>query len=163
MIFAVAFCHMINDVMQYLLVVDLIRSSRTPTRLISAQIGLLSFTFQVTASMLQPVIGIYTDKRPLPYSLLVGMASSTLGLVVLGCANSYGHAAARLGADGLGSAIFHPRARAWRGSPPGGRCGFAQSTFQGGRNAGSATRPGARKVRGGAAVRAELDRDKIRN
>ena len=139
-IFAVAFCHMINDVMQYLLVAiyPIIKDAYA---LDFVQIGLLSFTFQVTASMLQPVIGIYTDKRPLPYSLPVGMASSTLGLVVLGYANSYGLLLLGSALIGLGSAIFHPESSRVARLASGGRYGFAQSTFQVGGNAGSALGP----------------------
>jgi FSR family fosmidomycin resistance protein-like MFS transporter len=139
-IFAVALCHMINDVMQYLLaaIYPIIKTSYA---LDYVQIGLLTFTFQVTASLLQPVIGIYTDKRPMPYSLPVGMASSTLGLIVLGFATNYGMLLAGSALIGLGSAIFHPESSRVARLASGGRFGFAQSTFQVGGNAGSALGP----------------------
>ena len=139
-IFAVALCHMINDVMQYLLaaIYPIIKTSYA---LDYVQIGLLTFTFQVTASLLQPVIGIYTDKRPLPYSLPVGMASSTLGLIVLGHATTYGLLLVGSALIGLGSAIFHPESSRVARLASGGRYGFAQSTFQVGGNAGSALGP----------------------
>ena len=81
-ILAVSFCHMINDIMQSLLAA-IYPMLKTDFRLDFWQIGLLTLAFQVTASLLQPLIGMYTDKRPLPYSLPVGMASSLVGLVVL--------------------------------------------------------------------------------
>jgi len=139
-IFAVALCHMINDVMQYLLaaIYPIIKTSYA---LDYVQIGLLTFTFQVTASLLQPVIGIYTDKRPLPYSLPVGMASSTLGLIVLGHATTYGLLLVGSALIGLGSAIFHPESSRVARLASGGRYGVAQSTFQVGGNAGSALGP----------------------
>src|SRR5689334_3749693 len=131
---------MINDVMQYLLaaIYPIIKTSYA---LDYVQIGLLTFTFQVTASLLQPVIGIYTDKRPMPYSLPVGMASSTLGLIVLGFATNYGMLLAGSALIGLGSAIFHPESSRVARLASGGRYGFAQSTFQVGGNAGSALGP----------------------
>ncbi len=139
-IFAVAFCHMINDVMQYLLaaIYPILKSSYG---LDFVQIGLLTFTFQVTASLLQPVIGVYTDKRPLPYSLPVGMASSAAGLVVLGYASNYWLLLLGSALIGLGSAVFHPESSRVARLASGGRHGFAQSTFQVGGNAGAALGP----------------------
>ena len=87
-IVAVSFCHMINDIMQSLLTA-IYPILKTDYGLDFVQIGLLTLTFQVTASLLQPVIGMYTDKRPLPYSLPVGMASTLVGLIVLGFARDY--------------------------------------------------------------------------
>ncbi|MEO7223387.1 MAG: MFS transporter [Devosia sp.] len=139
-IVAVAFCHMINDVLQYLLVA-IYPIIKTSYGLDFVQIGLLTFTFQVTASLLQPVIGFYADKRPMPYSLPVGMASSTLGLVVLGYATNYGLLLLGSALIGLGSAIFHPESSRVARLASGGRFGFAQSTFQVGGNAGAALGP----------------------
>ncbi len=106
------------------------------------QIGLLSFTFQVTASLLQPVIGIYTDKRPLPYSLPVGMGvSSTLGLVVLGFANSYG---LLLLGSALGSGLGRcsiPKARGGAAGVRRAAMAWRNRLFQVGGNAGSALGP----------------------
>ena len=106
------------------------------------QIGLLTMAFQVTASLLQPLIGIYTDKRPLPYSLPVGMASSLVGLVVL----AYRAQLLRcccVGAVliGIGSAIFHPESSRVARLASGGRYGLAQSLFQVGGNVGQAIGP----------------------
>lgn len=139
-IFAVAFCHLINDVMQFLLTA-IYPILKTSYGLDFVQIGLLSLTFQVTASLLQPVIGIYTDKRPLPYSLPIGMASSALGLLVLGYATSYPLLLAGSALIGLGSAIFHPESSRVARLASGGKHGFAQSTFQVGGNAGAALGP----------------------
>ncbi|MBK8082757.1 MAG: MFS transporter [Devosia sp.] len=105
------------------------------------QIGLLTFTFQVTASLLQPAIGMYTDKRPMPYSLPVGMGSSLVGLIILGFANSYWLLLLGSAFVGLGSAIFHPESSRVARLASGGRHGLAQSLFQVGGNAGSALGP----------------------
>jgi FSR family fosmidomycin resistance protein-like MFS transporter len=105
------------------------------------QIGLLTFTFQVTASLLQPVVGIYTDRRPLPYSLAAGMGSSLIGLVLLATAHTYVMLLAGAMCIGLGSAIFHPESSRVARLASGGRYGLAQSTFQVGGNAGSAMGP----------------------
>ena len=139
-IFAVALCHMINDVMQYLLA-SIYPILKTSYGLDFVQIGLLSFTFQVTASLLQPVIGLYTDKRPLPYSLPIGMASSAAGLVVLGYAGNYWLLLLGSALIGFGSAVFHPESSRVARLASGGRHGFAQSTFQVGGNAGGALGP----------------------
>jgi FSR family fosmidomycin resistance protein-like MFS transporter len=105
------------------------------------QIGFLSFTFQVTASLLQPVIGVYTDKRPQPYSLPVGMGFSLCGLVVLGFAGEYWLLLLGSMLIGFGSAIFHPESSRVARLASGGRYGFAQSTFQVGGNVGAALGP----------------------
>jgi FSR family fosmidomycin resistance protein-like MFS transporter len=139
-ILAVSLCHFINDVMQSLLaaIYPLLKDSY---RLDFWQIGLLTLAFQGTASLLQPFIGMYTDRRPLPYSLPAGMASSLVGLVVLAFAHSY--AVLVLGAMliGLGSAIFHPESSRVARLASGGRFGLAQSVFQLGGNFGQAVGP----------------------
>lgn len=139
-IIAVSVCHLINDVMQSLLsaIYPILKESYG---LDYVQIGLLTFTFQVTASLLQPAIGMYTDKRPLPYSLPVGMASSLVGLIVLGFAQSYWLLLLGSAFVGLGSAIFHPESSRVARLASGGRHGLAQSLFQVGGNAGSAIGP----------------------
>ena len=106
-IFAVSFCHCINDIMQSLLsaIYPLLKENYG---LDFWQIGLLTFTFQVTASLLQPVIGMVTDKRPMPYSLPYGMASSLVGLIVLAYAGHYSLLLIGASLIGIGSAIFHP-------------------------------------------------------
>jgi len=139
-IVAVSVCHMINDVMQSMLmaIYPLLKANYN---LDYVQIGLLTFTFQVTASLLQPAIGIYTDKRPLPYSLPIGMGSSLLGLIVLGFSSSYWMLLVGSALVGLGSAIFHPESSRVARLASGGRHGLAQSMFQVGGNAGSAIGP----------------------
>jgi FSR family fosmidomycin resistance protein-like MFS transporter len=139
-IFAVAACHLINDIMQSLLsaIYPILKDSYG---LDFVQIGLLSFTFQVTASLLQPVIGIYTDKRPLPYSIAAGMGSTLVGLIVLGFAHDYWLLLVGSALIGFGSAVFHPESSRVARLASGGRHGFAQSTFQVGGNVGSAVGP----------------------
>ncbi len=139
-ILAVSFCHMINDIMQSLLAA-IYPMLKTDFHLDFWQIGLLTMAFQVTASLLQPLIGMYTDKRPLPYSLPIGMSSSLIGLVVLGFAPNY--PALVLGAMliGLGSAIFHPESSRVARLASGGRFGLAQSVFQLGGNFGQSIGP----------------------
>ncbi|MBX3578861.1 MAG: MFS transporter [Rhizobiaceae bacterium] len=137
---AVSVCHMINDIMQSLLaaIYPLLKDG---FQLDFWQIGLLTFAFQVTASFLQPVIGIYTDRRPLPYSLPVGMASSLTGLFVLAFAPSYTLLVIGSMLIGLGSAIFHPESSRVARLASGGRYGLAQSVFQIGGNFGQALGP----------------------
>lgn len=139
-IVAVSVCHLINDVMQSLLtaIYPILKENYG---LDFVQIGLLTFTFQCTASLLQPAIGMYTDKRPLPYSLPVGMASSLVGLIILGFAQSYWLLLLGSAFVGLGSAIFHPESSRVARLASGGRHGLAQSLFQVGGNAGSAIGP----------------------
>ena len=139
-IVAVSVCHMINDIMQSLLsaIYPILKDNYG---LDYVQIGLLTLTFQCVASLLQPAIGIYTDKHPLPYSLPVGMASSAIGLVILGFAQTYWLLLLGAAFVGLGSAIFHPESSRVARLASGGRHSFAQSSFQVGGNAGSATGP----------------------
>jgi FSR family fosmidomycin resistance protein-like MFS transporter len=139
-IIAVSVCHLINDVMQSLLsaIYPILKDNYG---LDYVQIGLLTLTFQCTASLLQPAIGMYTDKRPLPYSLPVGMASSLVGLIILGFAQSYWLLLVGSAFVGLGSAIFHPESSRVARLASGGRHGLAQSLFQVGGNAGSAIGP----------------------
>ncbi len=139
-IFAVAVCHLINDVMQSLLtaIYPILKETHG---LDFVQVGLLSFTFRVTASLLQPVIGFQTDRRPQPYSLAVGMGFTLVGLVMLGFAGNYALLLAGAAAIGLGSAVFHPESSRVARLASGGRYGFAQSAFQVGGNAGAAIGP----------------------
>ncbi len=139
-IFAVAFCHMLNDVMQSLLTA-IYPILKTSYGLDFVQIGLLSLTFQCTASLLQPLIGIYTDKHPLPYSIAAGMGSTFIGLVTLGFAHDYWLLLVGSAFIGFGSAVFHPESSRVARLASGGRHGFAQSTFQVGGNIGSAAGP----------------------
>lgn len=139
-IIAVSACHFINDVMQSLIsaIYPILKDNYG---LDYVQVGLLTFTFQCVASLLQPAIGMYTDKRPLPYSLPVGMASSLFGLIVLGFAQSYWLLLVGSAFVGLGSAIFHPESSRVARLASGGRHGLAQSLFQVGGNVGAAIGP----------------------
>jgi MFS transporter, FSR family, fosmidomycin resistance protein len=139
-ILAVSFCHGINDIMQSLLpaIYPLLKENYG---LDFWQIGLLTFTFQVTASLLQPIIGMITDKRPMPYSLPYGMASSLIGLVVLAYAGHYALLLVGASLIGIGSAIFHPESSRIARFASGGRFGLAQSLFQVGGNFGQSMGP----------------------
>src|SRR6202030_388348 len=106
-----------------------------------AQIGLITLTFQVTASLLQPLVGLYTDRRPQPFSLAIRMAFSLVGLVLLASANSYPMILVAAASVGLGSSIFHPEASRLARLASGGRYGFAQSLFPVGGNAGQSLGP----------------------
>lgn len=139
-ILAVSFCHGINDIMQSLLpaIYPLLKDNYG---LDFWQIGLLTFTFQMTASMLQPVVGIITDKRPMPYSLPYGMASSLIGLIVLAYAGHYWLLLVGASLIGIGSAVFHPESSRIARLASGGKHGLAQSLFQVGGNTGQAIGP----------------------
>jgi FSR family fosmidomycin resistance protein-like MFS transporter len=139
-ILAVSFSHMINDIMQSLLAA-IYPILKDGYRLDFWQIGLLTLTFQVTASILQPVIGIYTDKRPMPYSLPFGMGSTLIGLVTLAYASSYPLLLLGAAFIGFGSAVFHPEASRVARMASGGRYGLAQSLFQVGGNFGQSVGP----------------------
>lgn len=137
---ALGLCHLLNDVMQSLLaaVYPLLRAEFA---LDFWQIGLLTFAFQITASILQPAIGMLTDRRPFPQSLPIGMASTLVGLLLLGFANSYPMLLTGAMLIGTGSAVFHPEASRIVRLASGGRFGTAQSIFQVGGNAGTAIGP----------------------
>ena len=137
---AISCSHLINDMMQSL-IVAIYPVLKTEFDLSFVQIGLITLVFQMTASMFQPLIGLYTDKRPQPYSLPFGMGSTMCGLVVLGYATSYPMVLLAAAMIGLGSAIFHPESSRIARLASGGRHGFAQSFFQVGGNTGSAIGP----------------------
>ncbi len=139
-IIAVSFCHFLNDTMQSLLAA-LYPMLKTDFRLDFWQIGLLTMMFQVTASLLQPLVGIYTDRHPLPRSLACGMGSTLVGLLFLAFAPTYPLLLLGASLIGIGSAIFHPESSRVARLASGGRYGFAQSTFQVGGNFGSAMGP----------------------
>ncbi|MEZ5811098.1 MAG: MFS transporter [Rhizobiaceae bacterium] len=139
-LFAVSFCHMLNDVMQSMLAA-IYPMLKADFRLDFWQIGLLTMTFQVTASLLQPVIGFTTDKRPMPYSLPFGMASTFFGLLFLAWAGNYPMLLVGAAMVGLGSAVFHPESSRVARLAAGGRFGLAQAVFQVGGNIGTATGP----------------------
>jgi FSR family fosmidomycin resistance protein-like MFS transporter len=139
-ILAVALGHLLNDLMQSLIpaAYPLLKENLA---LSFAQIGLITLVFQGTASILQPLIGLYTDKRPLPYALAAGMASTGIGLVLLANAQTFAAVLGSVALIGLGSSIFHPEASRIARLAAGMRPGFAQSLFQVGGNAGSALGP----------------------
>jgi FSR family fosmidomycin resistance protein-like MFS transporter len=137
---AVSLCHCLNDIMQSLLpaIYPILKGG---FNLSFAQIGLLTFTFQLTASLLQPLIGTYTDRHPKPFSLPIGMGFTLLGLVSLGYATSYPELLGGAALLGLGSSIFHPESSRIARLASGGRHGMAQSVFQVGGNFGQALGP----------------------
>lgn len=137
---ATSLCHMLNDIMQSLLT-SLYPLLKTNFALDFVQIGLLTFAFQVTASLLQPVVGVVTDRWAMPYSLPSGMLSTCAGLITLGFANSFPMLILGACLIGIGSAIFHPEASRVARLASGGRHGFAQSFFQVGGNTGTAIGP----------------------
>lgn len=139
-ILAVSFCHMVNDIMQSLLSA-IYPMLKEEFRLDFWQIGLLTLAFMVTASLLQPLVGIYTDKRPMPYSLTFGMGMSMIGLILLAVAHSYWLLFVGACFIGVGSSIFHPESSRVARLASGGRFGLAQSLFQVGGNFGQALGP----------------------
>jgi FSR family fosmidomycin resistance protein-like MFS transporter len=139
-LFALSFCHLLNDSIQALLpaIYPLLKISFALT---FTQIGLITLTFQMVGSIFQPVVGFYTDRNPKPYSLVVGMALTLSGLVALALAPSYPAILGAAAMVGLGSAIFHPESSRMARLASGGRHGFAQSLFQVGGNAGTSLGP----------------------
>jgi FSR family fosmidomycin resistance protein-like MFS transporter len=137
---AISFCHLLNDMMQSLLpaIYPILKDSYGLT---FGQIGFLTFTFQVTASLLQPLVGFLTDQRPQPYSLSAGMGFSFVGLLLLSVANSYPALLAAAALVGTGSAILHPESSRVARMAAGKRPGLAQSVFQMGGNLGSSIGP----------------------
>ena len=139
-LFALSFSHLLNDSFQALIpaIYPLLKDS---FHLSFARIGLITLTFQMVGSVFQPFIGFYTDQNPRPYSLVLGMGITLLGLVELALAPSYCCVLAAAASVGLGSAIFHPESSRMARLASGGRHGFAQSLFQVGGNAGSSVGP----------------------
>jgi FSR family fosmidomycin resistance protein-like MFS transporter len=139
-ILSLSFCHLLNDMMQSL-VPALYPILKDSYGLSFAQVGLITLAFQCTASMLQPVVGFYTDKRPQPYSLMVGMGFTLVGLLLMSRADSYPMILLAAALIGMGSSVFHPEASRVARMAAGGRYGLAQSLFQVGGNIGSAAGP----------------------
>jgi FSR family fosmidomycin resistance protein-like MFS transporter len=137
---AISFCHLLNDMMQSLLpaVYPILKGG---FNLNFGEIGLLTLIYQITASLLQPMIGLYTDKKPQPYSLPVGMGFTLAGMVVLALAPSYLLLLAGAAMLGVGSSIFHPESSRIARLASGGRHGLAQSVFQVGGNFGQSLGP----------------------
>src|SRR5690349_18976247 len=136
----ISFCHFLNDMIQSLLpaIYPILKGN---FHLDFGQIGLITFTSQLTASVLQPVVGWFTDRRPQPFSLSIGMGFTLLGLVMLSTASSFPLILAAAAMVGIGSAVFHPESSRVARMASGGQHGFAQSIFQVGGNAGSAAGP----------------------
>lgn len=139
-IFAVAFAHLLNDLIQAALpaIYPLLKDNFS---LSFTQIGLISLVYQITASLLQPWIGLYTDKHPKPYLLPLGMVVTFIGIVVLAFSSSFYMLLVSASLIGIGSSTFHPEASRVARMASGGRFGTAQSTFQVGGNTGSAIGP----------------------
>jgi FSR family fosmidomycin resistance protein-like MFS transporter len=137
---SLSFCHLLNDLIQSL-IPALYPLLKAEFNLDFTQIGLITLAFQLTASLLQPTVGFYTDKRPQPYSLALGMGSTLIGLLLLSVANSYTVVLIAAALIGTGSAIFHPEASRVARMASGGRYGTAQALFQVGGNVGQAIGP----------------------
>ena len=137
---ALSLAHFLNDLMQSLVpaIYPIIKESHGLT---FGQIGMITFTFQITASLFQPAVGFYTDEKPQPYSLAVGMAFTLVGLILLGHAASYAMLLIGAALVGTGSAIFHPEATRVARMASGGRQGLAQAIFQLGGQGGGALGP----------------------
>ncbi len=136
----ISVCHFLNDMIQSLLpaIYPLLKAG---FHLSFGQVGLITFTNQLVASVLQPVVGSYTDRRPQAYSLTVGMGFSLCGLLLLSTASSFPLILTAAAMVGMGSSVFHPESSRVARMASGGQHGFAQSIFQVGGNAGSATGP----------------------
>jgi FSR family fosmidomycin resistance protein-like MFS transporter len=137
---AVSFCHLLNDMVQSL-VPSMYPILKDNFHLDFTRIGMLTLTYQITASLLQPVIGYYTDKKPMPYSLPIGMAFTLFGLLLLAIAPSFALLVVAASLIGVGSAVFHPESSRVARLASGGQHGMAQSFFQVGGNTGSAIGP----------------------
>jgi len=139
-ILSLSFCHLLNDMMQSLVpaIYPILKNSYA---LSFGQIGLITLAFQFTASMLQPFVGMYTDRRPQPYSLMIGMGFTLVGLLLLAHADNYPFILFSAALIGMGSSVFHPEASRAARMAAGGRYGLAQSLFQVGGNLGQASGP----------------------
>jgi FSR family fosmidomycin resistance protein-like MFS transporter len=137
---AISFSHLLNDMVQSLLpaIYPILKQT---FRLDFTQVGLITLTYQLTASLLQPLIGYYTDRRPKPFALPVGMAFTLVGLIVMSMASTYHLILLASALVGIGSAVFHPESSRVARMASGGQHGLAQSLFQVGGNAGSSLGP----------------------
>jgi FSR family fosmidomycin resistance protein-like MFS transporter len=139
-IVAVSFCHLLNDMMQSLLPA-IYPNLKAGLHLSFGQVGLVTLAYQITASILQPLVGLYADRRPTPFALPGGTLFSLAGLAILSVAHSYGLVLAGAMLLGMGSSVFHPESSRVARMAAGGRHGLAQSLFQVGGNAGQALGP----------------------
>ena len=140
MVAAVAVAHLLNDLIQAVLPA-IYPMLKADFNLSFAQIGLISLVYQLTASLLQPCVGLYTDKRPLPYLLPIGMSVTLVGIALLAVAHHFSVLLISAMLIGIGSSTFHPEASRVARMASGGRFGTAQSAFQVGGNSGSAVGP----------------------
>ena len=140
MLGAISTAHLINDMMQSL-IVAIYPVLKGEFALSFTQIGLISLTYQLTASLFQPLVGLYTDRRPVPYSLPVGMTFTLAGLLLLAWSPSFAMVLVAAALVGTGSSIFHPESSRVARMASGGQHGLAQSLFQVGGNTGSALGP----------------------
>lgn len=139
-LFALSFSHLLNDTIQSL-IPAIYPIIKTNYNLSFSQIGLITLTFQLAASLLQPFVGSYTDKKPQPYSLATGMGFTLCGLVTLSMSTHFYTMLISVALIGIGSSIFHPEASRMAHAASGGKRGLAQSVFQLGGNAGSSLGP----------------------
>lgn len=139
-LFAAAGCHLINDTLQAVML-SIYPMLKESYALSFAQVGIMTMVYQVTASILQPLIGFYTDIKPLPYVLPFGPVFTALGLVLLATAHSYPALLIAAACIGIGSSIFHPDASRVARLASGGQYGLAQSVFQVGGNIGTSIGP----------------------
>lgn len=139
-LFAISLSHLLNDLIQSVIpaVYPLLKTNYA---LNFTQIGIITLVFQLTASILQPFVGSYTDKRPNPRSLVIGMTFSLIGLIFIAFASNFYYILASVCLIGMGSSVFHPEASRVAHLASGGKKGLAQSIFQVGGNAGSAAGP----------------------
>ncbi|MEJ2879986.1 MFS transporter [Pedobacter sp. GR22-6] len=139
-LFAISFSHLLNDTIQSLIpaIYPVVKKTYN---LSFSQIGLITLTFQMAASLFQPFVGLYTDKKPQPYSLAIGMGFTLIGLVTLSQSTGFYYMLISVALIGTGSSIFHPEASRMAHAASGGRRGLAQSIFQLGGNAGSSIGP----------------------
>jgi MFS transporter, FSR family, fosmidomycin resistance protein len=136
----ISFSHMMNDTIQSL-IPSIYPLVKTNFHLNFAQIGLITLTFQLAASLLQPMVGFYTDRKPKPFSLVTGMGFTLVGLLCLSRASNFNMLLVCVALIGIGSSIFHPEASKVAYMASGGKRGLAQSIFQVGGNAGSSLGP----------------------
>lgn len=136
----ISFSHLLNDTIQSL-IPSIYPLVKTSFHLSFAQVGLITLVFQLAASLLQPFVGFYTDKKPQPFSLAAGMSFTLIGLICLAFAPGFAWLLLSVGLIGIGSSVFHPEASKVAYMASGGRRGLAQSIFQVGGNAGSSIGP----------------------
>ncbi|AHX12688.1 Fosmidomycin resistance protein [Dyella jiangningensis] len=137
---AISFSHLLNDMIQSL-IVAIYPILKSGFNLSFAQVGLITLTYQLTASLLQPAVGMFTDKKPMPYSLPVGMGFTLCGLLLLATAPNFAVLLVAAALVGTGSSVFHPESSRVARMASGGRHGLAQSLFQVGGNAGASLGP----------------------